>query len=312
MLMKFRNFLLLILTILALACGESRILTSLYQELNAPVEVTDLTEEVWRKLAVYRQNITRSPEEKDELKANQEIFYNRYIDADGIAIIGNNLTPDYHFVNARKAILIMTAKHPYLRKHFRGNFYFIITGGDGELEQWPGDGVWRFPYGQTIGVAPIFQHNSAWRFYGGTCGGFFCIGSTVAGLRHYSMRVVVHEFTHALDGYLSIYDPNFKDALQAAFENAIEKELWGLSNTTPDGQSRNLETNISVKIEWLAEVVEEWYFEIGSDPYARFKTVQEYIDYDPVTAELITKWFIHSPMQELFSADAVIGEMSQR
>ena len=141
---------LIVFSILAFGCGDRdslNLLTTFGTELTDPSHVTELTPEVWQKLEWNRQrsldNYAKQAElnptehnlqlyqeaiiRAEELKIAQEEYYNRYIDADGITIIGNAIIPDEVYIAAKDTILIMTSKHPSLRERFRGNHYMILT-----------------------------------------------------------------------------------------------------------------------------------------------------------------------------------------
>lgn len=309
---KYSLFLFLLLFLFA--CDES---IDIYQEIHEPVEVTDLTEEVWDAIALYRENTNIIGIDYDTLETRQREFYNRYIDADGIPIVGNALTPDYHFINARKALLIMTAKHPDFRERFRKGFYYIIVGGhSGYYLDF--DNVWRFTHGgdrPLISEVPKYHHVAQHIFFSGTLAFTsvpssngnrlyvgFCIADVVTGIRTYSMRIVVHEFAHALERSIISRDLNFNNELQNAFMNAIEKDLWGWGGST--------RTDVGSRGEFFAERIEDFYYEIGPTSVTQqFDTVEDFIEYDPLTANLILKWFMHAPMQDLFSAEKVANEL---
>lgn len=318
---------LFICILFSFACDEG--MDAFWREVHAPVEVTDLPEEVWQTIYLFSEaeyelgNYDQA--EIDVLRARQKAFYNRYIDADGIPIVGNDATADYHFVSARQVMLIMTAKHPHFREKLRKGFYFVLVGG-GAGPEMGHDGEYSFARSgeKSLHGVPVFQDFFRLNYFlpnGGSCHDIaiapgsplyergsesynkgiasftsFCVARTVLGIRSYSMRVVVHEFTHALHlPWMHIYDPTLKGKIIAAIENAKEKGLWGLNETS----------NVALWHEWWAARIEDFYFEIG--PKLTLKTVEEFIAYDPVTAELIMEWFEWAPMQEMFSAETIMN-----
>ncbi len=152
---RFYRLYFIVTCLCILACGDRTnvdILTNIgtHIEENA---VTDLTPEVWEILRKFRtgdmtyfewirtklpDNFWTGQSQADyekaiayakELKPKQESFYNRYIDADGLAIIGKDCTADKYFIAAKNAYLLMTSKRPELRDRLRGNTYLTVVDG---------------------------------------------------------------------------------------------------------------------------------------------------------------------------------------
>ena len=287
-------------------------------------EVTDLTEEAWEKIEkAHEFGYEHIPEFLAEMREKQRDFYNRYIDADGIAIVGNENTLDAHFVNARKLILIATAKRPELRDPFRHSFYAILLGGSTPPEPTHLSTSTRMCYhttdfpsakqmpehlGQTYilggGSLSINQHQ---QYLGGpevrgkyTKTGYIW-GYTVKGkdkIRCAALSIILHEFVHAIISVMKRYDPTFEDKWNYAYDHAQENNLWWFTHYTPRVREFH---------HFMTYVLDVFYFEIGEDPDIRrdsrydFKTVQDFIEYDPIVSTIILEWFTHAPMQELFS-----------
>ena len=108
--------------------------------------VTAPTAEVWAALKFVRERDLRMFTEigrdvvgaeiydvevmkVEELDAWQVEYYNRYIDAGGIANIGNVGVVDASFIAAREAVLVMTSKYPALRDRLKveHGFYLILA-----------------------------------------------------------------------------------------------------------------------------------------------------------------------------------------
>lgn len=129
-----RNILITILLIFSISgCGDEILL--LHPEIlefaeSEGVVQTKLPPEVWQTLKAARERrlsslywikdaisaadfeakLAERLTEIAKVKAMQETFYNRYIDADGIAIIANNTVEDKHLIGARHVVLAITSK----------------------------------------------------------------------------------------------------------------------------------------------------------------------------------------------------------
>ena len=162
----------------------------------------------------------------------RRMFYDKYIDADGIAIIGpsehtsGEPIADEFLYAAREVILVMTSKRPGLREvlslgHEMG-FRYVLMGADiwGELNR---------PHELTLSLASGFflpVRGRALAF-----GGIYFYWHTPEGLPAYSeevfdTRTVAHEMAHAIDYVFDWYPhlfPNWGARLTAAYEAAMEK-----------------------------------------------------------------------------------------
>ena len=329
MIRKFVPFVGLILCLFVYGCDDSANLNTLLTvapDLIAPDTegvVTDLTPEVWEKIRFVREFgvkiseslIEQYPERDDlkrtrrnwkeaaRLKEMQEEFYNRYIDADGVSIVGNDHTPDKYFIMARNVLLIMMSKTPRLREPLRDNFYKIIVGGAS--------------YHPVLGerLDTIYLHyvpelliagggwfkpscNVGWQgwdhlFEQHTSSGLlkvrgYCISPVFFG-SHYPHRTFIHELIHALEYVMFDIDPTFKERLEEAHRNAMDKGLW-LEHIWRD----------DIKLgyhEWFPEVLEIWFFNTGRGTKGWtvsefiFESYQDFEEYDPVVTELIRQWF---------------------
>ena len=310
-----KGLLLFLFACLVIGCGDTAPLQVLYDVqliLSEPSEVTDLTPEVWETIRMVREanvahwewTIQNCPEcfliddyeaeyekmlaEAAAEKERQEAFYNRYIDADGIAIIGNTCTPDAFFVAAKKIVLIMTSKHPELRKQLRGLWYFDI--------RWDG-----FPKDEDCITPPLFPTNPA-SFVSGWCanalytdddGYMVGIGRCFATIGPHSpfMQTFVHEFAHALEARIYRLDntfgrpttnPKVKGELHKAYETATANGTW-------EGAYASYSIH-----EYWAEMVERWFYIDDGDPETyttEFETYEDFKEKDPLAYALLDKWF---------------------
>ena len=330
MIRKFVPFVGLILCLFVYGCDDSANLNTLLTvapDLIAPDTegvVTDLTPEVWEKIRFVREfgvkiseSLIEQYPERDDLKASyekklekaarlkemQEEFYNRHIDADGVSIIGNEVTPDKYFIMARNILLIMMSKTPRLREPLRDNFYKIIVGGarhspvlgprlDGiylyylpELLIAGGDWFKATCSGGWQGWDHLFeQHTSSGllRVKG------WCV-SPVFHSSHYPYRTFIHELMHILEYVMFDIDPTFKERLEEAHRNAMDKGLW-LEHIWRNDIKRGY-------YEWWPEVLEIWFFNtgVGTKPWTVsefiFESYQDFEEYDPIVTKLIRQWF---------------------
>ena len=293
--------------------------------------VTDLTPEVWEKVRFVREfqmlqhltgpahyflNLEGSPDynpEKDKawhaaeeariarIKELEEPFFNRYIDADGVSIIGNEMTHDKYFVVARDIFLMMTSKVPRLREPYRDHFYLCIVGGleedhrsvfspDGYMTQlFPS---WRY----------VLEINQIWRDRN-TCstGGVgieigtrtesglskvrgWCLSSVFGPEPNKHFRTYVHEISHGLERVMRNIDPTWDERRALAHKNSDENDLWGQPTTTN---------------EWWAAVTSYWFFHVSPEFKTldkslygeHFASYEDWAEYDPMTAELLRQWY---------------------
>lgn len=243
-------------------------------------------------------------------QAVQTAYYNRYIDAEGIAIVGNAAVEEKHFINARRILLLMTAKHPDLRKFMQTTyrtsfaeygFYFILYN-DGPVRYSPVTGE-PFPVDQNKGLSQVpefyLQFLLKTGFYGwgeiGTCYmtqnvpnytevSYICIAHTrrvgyvtTSGNEYTHLSVFTHEAAHKLERVIRVsFDPDFSDKINHAFKVAVEKGAWkGLSSETPP--------------EYWAYGTELWFYEIGKG--RKFETYEDFKKFDPLLYDLLSEWY---------------------
>ncbi|MDE0089536.1 MAG: hypothetical protein OXU23_27725 [Candidatus Poribacteria bacterium] len=262
---------------LCLGCGDRANLDLLYT-LTEPVEVFDITPEVREKLKAYHSVYSDTAE---QLKIEQKAYYKRYIDAEGITVVGPDL-PDWYFIEARRIILVMTSKRPELRETLSGDFYMIIPDPYLPFDIIPE--VRASAVGKPRPFAVCNTHVNPIPKSKQVVG--WCVGPIWQG----NTELFAHEFAHALHTSIRILDSTFDDRLYRAYENAVEDNLWTLHLYVLDNLafpfSDYYKTNYK---EYWAEVVKYWFHRVGHGHY--FKTSQEFIEHDPQIGELILKWF---------------------
>ena len=202
----------------------------------------------------------------------QYIYYDKYIDANGIAIIGHETVPDTHLLAARDIVLEMTAKHPVIRKRLSptSNIY-----GNSRPYQ-----VLLFAYDGTARELPEFRlRPEVVKYMSGTCSNF-CYSSIFGGAQNFDMQVFVHEFGHAIHHAISLgtdpLDATFNERLKKAYDTAMQQDKW---------QGSHASTNF---IEYWAVGVEYWYY-LSKTPIT-FANRAEFAEYDPLLYQLLSEW----------------------
>ena len=197
----------------------------------------------------------------------KRVYYNRYVNAGGIAIVGNASVNDQYFLMAKDIVLRMTKKHPEIRKQLlpRHEFYLILLTATSYARELP-----EYLY------HPYPSDNA------GGCAGLLCWSTVGHGSEYVPpMSVFVHEFAHAI--HLAIngntrdsrlnppLDMTFEGRLEQAYENALKLGTWA---------GLYAETN---KKEYWAEGVQLWFYDIG--PGRAFETHADFAARDPLLAE---------------------------
>lgn len=273
------TWLLLCVYLCIFGCGEGHLQTVLYDVGGAQVVVeTELPPVVWEAFAGVREKQLRYYEAVggdvtliDELKAWQEAYYDRYVDAAGIAIVGNSGFGDVHYIRAGHIVLTMTAKRPEVREMLsvENGFYMILVG--------PGDTTgWWYP--------PEVRHTAIRIGYVPPPGcsqdsrGGFCSGYVFGGQGQRVFEIFVHEFAHAMEYYIiTRLDKDFHDQLKQAYEEALASGAWA---------GLYAETNMG---EYWAEGAVVWFYDVG--PGRTFETYEALKAHDPLLFDLLDAWF---------------------
>lgn len=312
------TFIFIFISIFIFGCGDRSNLDILHgagPDLGENTVYTELPPEVWETIRRYRDNEVENHEifrnrylgtehytaedeqvyaeliaEAAALKEREKAYYNRYIDADGIAIVGNSHTPDKYFVDAKNIILIMTSKHPDLRNQLRGLWYFdIFLAGPDSPNPPRANQFYTIASGTCAEGNYIQDGQTVWQRWPIT--GIVEIGWCAAVICECwpdsPMAVFIHEFAHALEERISDIDPTFHNVnylnvpnsskLVVAYETAIEKKTW---------EGSYAESNYR---EYWAVMVEFWFLSIGEGLY--FETYEDFAAHDPLAYELLDEWF---------------------
>lgn len=208
----------------------------------------------------------------------QKKYYTRYVDAEGIVILGGDEITETVFRIARGIALDMTSKRPELREYLTPKpsspFRMILLP--------------RFRTGVELPEAIQTETNYLNRH--GKCVGNCCFSHT-SGVDAFLWRTFVHEFAHAIHSpaIQRFGDPNFNAKLESLYEKAMAAGLW---------EGQYAATNHS---EYWAEGVSPWFFQLDDTEdwvvpketlrrWGYFETRQDFIDYDPELAALIAEW----------------------
>lgn len=303
-------FLTLFFVIFTFACGDTasvNLLNTISTELddtNANL-VTELPDEMWELFAENReqhinsykiiaerdptehnqQNYEQAIIDMENRKIRQETYYKRHIAADDIDIVGPDTVPDAMYIHARNVILLMTSKHPFLRKPYQDKFYMILAEYTiKDVPELSAEGIagacYITPVGGTHYGGPILIRPPV-------IDGL-CISQLSADPNEH-LRIFVHEFSHALYHIMADQDPTLPRRLRAAHKNAIENKIWD-GYITYDAVFRE-----AFYWEYWAVLVEIWFYNVGHRWDVRrgrpFLTTQDFVEHDPLGAELILEWF---------------------
>ncbi len=231
----------------------------------------------------------------------QRAYYQKYISAGGIAIVGNADMPDRFFINARNIVLQMTAKRPEIREKLfpRTGFYMILVGST--------LAYWELPEN-------IFRRNPS-RAIGFCLGSRYCYAYVSEDYQNplpqgypIVMNTFVHEFAHAMewvithDGWtqkdppelLPPLDPAFEDRLKTAYEAAKAANKWRIFDPAIiDGEVGEVDVGPAYIMknykEYWAEGVVYWYY--LDHKHISFASREEFAAYDPLLYELLAEWF---------------------
>ncbi len=281
---------LLLIFVFLYGCGQVELTQVFFDEIES-IEVTDVPESIqtllFSRLGTREELVNRfllfdgdHPDYESLVdfytRAIDEIdlkrtYYNRYVDAGGIAIIGNSVVEDHYFIDAREVVLRMTFKRPDIREQLSAEhgFYIVLLNIDSSTSELPEN---------------AFREN--FPDFPGECGGLLCY-SKVSKERFEYMSVFVHEFAHAIHsraingrrikGQNVPLDETFESRLKVAYAEAINTGRW---------QGHYASTNYR---EYWAEGVRIWYYEVAEN--SRFPTYYDFEAYDPLLYELIAAFF---------------------
>lgn len=220
---------------------------------------------------------------------NLDSFYKKYLDADGIPIVGSAHVPDRAFYQVRIRMRQMLSRVPAVRTRMVQNKTRVA------IMAHPQDKTLDIPEYKVFASKPFTadgRHMNTVRGFGGNknipvqlCSeeNVLCLGVDTAK----GEDIFIHEFAHTMHdlGFTPTYGNAFDNELNAAFANARSKKLW--KDTYADVDAH----------EYFAEGVQSWFNTNLEGPingngihkYANTRT--ELKSLDPKLHALLSKYF---------------------
>lgn len=214
----------------------------------------------------------------------QRDYYTKYIDAGGIAIMGDNLVADRFFYAAQEMIFTITAKRPELREALSPKTRFRMVLVD------PGPGPAAIPevnndyYDKTAGIAFCGRGSVP------DADNFFCVTPVwvhpVKTDEIWGMTVLVHEFAHAMHlRAINKLDPTFQGRLEAAYAVAKANAVDNLEDALRLNKYGKRTPEMLDVREYWAYGVQAWFFDVTRpDPLTDFQ------EKDPLLYALLDEW----------------------
>lgn len=226
------------------------------------------------------------------LNAEQDAYYSQYADANGLPVLGGDLVSAAALTHACETILGMMSLRQDLLAQMIANGTIAAVTGDGE-------GITQIPaYSDLDTVFPITGDTWDNRARGGlgatkarpvssgTEENVLCYGNdpyqAPAGVHE---DIFLHEFAHSVDLMaLADLDPGFRDAVLAAYNDALANNLY---------QGTYADDTVE---EYWAEGVQSWFnSNLQADPpdgiHNSVNTRAELANYDPALHSLISRIF---------------------
>jgi hypothetical protein len=234
-------------------------------------------------------------------------FYSKYVDANGIPVLGSERVPDVALLVARDIVNSMLAARPDLRESLIRRSW--RTGVFAETEMTmdlPEYQHFRAP-GRTRDQ-PVTQedrdyHANRSRGMGGnpTTGAEENLLG-YPGTRYWGEHIFVHEFAHAIHSAIRDVDPALNDAITEAYHAAVEAGKY----VDTRGRRHYALTNPS---EYWAEGVQWWFFSNYGECFEgniKVESPEELKAYDPTLFELIGRVFrTHRIPADVFHARSI-------
>ncbi len=225
-------------------------------------------------------------------------YYTKYIDAGGIAIVGNHYVRDEQFYVAREVILLMTSKRPELREplslsNVRGDNRFRVILINAEE---PLDSEFNSDYGRETGWNTIPEAPNYAQL--GWANSQYIVAhiwwdhvdpAQRDGKIRFGLGVLVHEFAHALHMVaLSELDPTFNEQLLEAYGKGCfsPPNIHGSYN----GRFRNTYACRN-HLEYWAEFVVAWVYKDAWVAWDDFTTFELLVNADDqLILPLLDEW----------------------
>ena len=196
-------------------------------------------------------------------------FYTKYLDVEGIAIIGCDNVPDNAFYKAKDIILQVTSKHLQFRSDLFGARFMLAA---------PGTCIWELPELWEFHDSPYGHARISQRGIVDFCASVIEWEHTPhSGIYNPTMGILTHELGHAIVPSICRLEPNFENLLNQAYGQAMSLGTWANERS-------------SVHLwEYWAEGVRLWTHDIGTG--RRFETENAFIEHDPGLTGILNTWF---------------------
>jgi hypothetical protein len=233
-----RPFLRLPVVLLCAACAHAVV--------AGPAKAPRARPRVDALLANYpAKGVTRLPDTVRRRFNLDTSFYARYADADGIPVIASAKVPDEALAVARDIMRHMLSKRPDLRADIvqRGGRVGVMAVSEMTTDV-PEQRDWKKPalddrrltdgersrYNEPGGIGSQTDReywNRRARGMGGTyttCAEENVLG--YPGTRYFGEHILVHEFSHSIEGSVRRVDPALHAELEAAYKEATDKKMY--------------------------------------------------------------------------------------
>ncbi len=238
------------------------------------VEVTGIPQEL---IDIYKAELSWLPQRQFEFELDRHLtYYTKYIDADGIAIVGNHYVRDEQFYVAREIILHMTSKHPEIREHLSletNNRGFRVVLMNTEE---PVDSEFNSEFGRRNGYVAAYPENQRFTHSGQSLR-THCVArigwrglqwdaeteTWKPGRLTLGVGTLIHEFAHALASQqaITLIYPDFHEQLENAFLTDIPYDPDNPNPIAPFGENSAHTAGFGNKnmSEYWAELTRHWF-----------------------------------------------------
>ncbi|HUT36273.1 MAG TPA: hypothetical protein VNE39_22485 [Planctomycetota bacterium] len=208
-------------------------------------------------------------------------FYRKYVDCDGLPVVGSEKVPDAALLEARRIVKVMMAKRPDVLQAIARKGIRLAVMAKTEVTT-------DIPEHSDLTPRDFWAKRA--RGLGATTArpAISCAEENLLGYgrdKYWAECILIHEFAHTVHEIgLAETDKSFDTRLKQAYEAAMKKGLW---QNTYAGKNRN---------EYWAEGVQAWYNAANyADPPNGVHNQVNRRDvlkaYDPALAALIEQVF---------------------
>ena len=211
-------------------------------------------------------------------------YYQKYIDAGGVAIMGDGHLEDRYFYATREVVLEMTSKRPELRKLLSPSYDDRVNLTGKELVPTRKFRIILFhPFRSTQAIPEVYPNHLETI---GTCSLDKCYVSVQIYKGALDTSVFVHEFAHALHFAINLFDATFEEELIAAYEVAKNNDdsYWGSFH----GGQNSAESHAG---EYWAFSVTRWFMRFSLPTGLGEYHHDQFREKDPMMYALLQEWF---------------------